>query len=80
MYSILWEVQWILPIGMALVTECFVNPFMARFSDGHATLCRKRIYQINYFSYAHKTTYLNVPNKLRNNNPIRFGKLQTTTS
>ena len=34
-----------------------INPFVARFSDGHATLCRKRVYQINYSSYTHKTVY-----------------------
>ena len=34
-----------------------INPFVARFSDGHATLCRKRVYQINYSSYTHKTIY-----------------------
>ena len=31
-----------------------INPFVARFSDRHATLCRKCSYQINYFSYTHK--------------------------
>ena len=36
-------------------------------SDGHATLCRKRVFQINYSSYTHKTIYAKVPNKLRNN-------------
>ena len=35
-----------------------VNPFVARFSDGHATLRRKCVYQINYSSYTHKTTYI----------------------
>ena len=30
-----------------------VNRFVGRFSDGHATLYRKRVYQINYFSYVH---------------------------
>ena len=29
--------------------------------------CRKRVFQINYSSYTHKTKYKNVPNKLRNN-------------
>ena len=38
-------------------TKSAVNPFVARFSDGHATLCRKRVYQINHSSYTHKTIY-----------------------
>ena len=44
-----------------------INLYLASYSDGHATLCRKRVFQINYFSCTHKTIYENVPNKLRNN-------------
>ena len=64
------EIPWsfrILAINHAYKDFEHINPFVASHSDGHATLCRKRVFQINYSSYTHKTIYENVPNKLRNN-------------
>ena len=49
------------------IKPVIVNPFVARFSDGHATLCQKCAYQTNYFSYTHTTIYKNVRYKPRNN-------------
>ena len=48
-----------------LLVKMSINPFVASHSDGHATLCQKCVFQINYSSYTHKTIYANVPNKLR---------------